>query len=144
MQLEDCYKIANAALDTPKYMRILENYWRSLVPQKLSLDHIIRFGISKMMEFGRYPMPRKSAKQSVETLLNAILDRHDVSGGFPNYIAYQLQKDSTLSLEIIQSLLEIHFPRSIHEDILQAVEIDSPLQISKPQRRDPKRRRREP
>ena len=71
------------------------------------------------------------------------LDRHDVSGGFPKDIAHQLQKDSTLSLEIIQSLLEIHFPHSIHEDILQAVEIDSPLQISKPQRRDPKRRKRD-
>lgn len=70
------------------------------------------------------------------------LDRHDVSGGFPEHIAHQLQDDSTLSLEVIQSLLEIHFPRSIHEEILQAVEIESPLQIAKPQRRDPKRRKR--
>ena len=71
------------------------------------------------------------------------LDRHDVSGGFPKNIVHQLQDDSTLSLEVIQSLLEIHFPRSIHEEILQAVEIESPLQSAKPQRRDSKRRKRD-
>ena len=71
------------------------------------------------------------------------LDRHDVSGGFPENIAHQLQNDCTLPFEIIQSLLEIHFPYSIHEDILQAVKIESPLQISKPQRQDPKQRKRD-
>ena len=71
------------------------------------------------------------------------LDCHDVSGGFPENIAHQLQNDSTLSLEIIQGLLEDHFPHSIHEDILRAVEIDSPLQIAKSQRQDSKRRKRD-
>ena len=48
-----------------------------------------------------------------------------------------------MPFEIIQNLLEIHFPYSIHEDILRAVEIDSPLQIAKPQRQDSKRQKRD-
>ena len=65
------------------------------------------------------------------------LVHYDVSGGFPEDIAYQLQNDSKLSFEIIQSLLEAHFPSSLHEDILQAVGIEFSLQISKRQRSNP-------
>ena len=57
------------------------------------------------------------------------LVRYDVSGGFYEDIAHQLQNDSTLSFEIIQNLLEAHFPSSLHEDILQAVGIEFPLPI---------------
>ena len=52
-------------------------------------------------------------------------------------IAHQLQNDSKLSFEIIQSLLDAHFPSSLHEDILQAVGIEFPLQISNRQRSNP-------
>ena len=69
---------------------------------------------------------------------------YNVAGGFHEAIAEQLQNDSRLASEIIQSLLDAHFPSSIHEDILQAVEIESPLQISRSQRRDSKRRKRDP
>ena len=69
---------------------------------------------------------------------------YNVAGGFHDFIAEQFQNDSKLASEIIQNLLDAHFPSSIHEDILQAVEIEPPLQISKPQRRDSKRRRRDP
>ena len=69
---------------------------------------------------------------------------YNVAGGFHEAIAEQLQNDSRLVSEIIQSLLDAHFPSSIHEDILQAVEIESPLQISRSQRRGSKRRKRDP
>ena len=69
---------------------------------------------------------------------------YNVAGGFHEAIAEQLQNDSRLASEIIQSLLDAHFPSSIHEDILQAVEIESPLQISRSQKRDSKRRKRDP
>ena len=62
--------------------------------------------------------------------LRSDLVRYDVSGGFLEEIAHQLQNDSTLSFEIIQSLLDAHFPSSLHEDILQVVGIEFPLQIS--------------
>ena len=61
--------------------------------------------------------------------LRSDLIRYDVSGGFPEDIAHQLQNDSTLSFDIIQSLLDAHFPSSLHEDILQAVGIEFPLPI---------------
>ena len=53
-------------------------------------------------------------------------------GGFPEPIAYQLQTDLQLAFEIVQNLLDAHFPFSYHEDILQAVGIPHPLQISQP------------
>ena len=49
--------------------------------------------------------------------------------GFHAAIVEQLQNDSRLTYEIIQSLLAAHFPSSIHEDILQTVGIEFPLPI---------------
>ena len=69
---------------------------------------------------------------------------HNVSGGFHKAIVEQLQNDSKLVYEIIQSLLDAHFPSSFHEDILQAVDIESPYQIATSGRRYPRRRRRNP
>ena len=66
--------------------------------------------------------------------LRSDLVRYDVSGGFLEDIALQLQNDSTLSFEIIHILLDAHFPSSLHEDILQAVGIEFPLPIFNQQR----------
>ena len=74
---------------------------------------------------------------------SSLLD-NNVSGGLHEAIVEQLQSDSRLSSEIIQSLLYAHFPSSIHEDILQAIEMESPPQIALPRRRDSKQRRRDP
>ncbi len=63
--------------------------------------------------------------------LRSDLVRYNTSGGFLEDIAYQLQNDSKLSFEIIHSLLDGHFPPSLHEDILQAVGIGFPPQISR-------------
>ena len=56
-------------------------------------------------------------------------------GGFPEPIAYQLQKEPQLTSEIVRNLLDAHFPFSYHEDILQTVGIPFPLQI--PRSRSP-------
>ena len=56
------------------------------------------------------------------------LREHNVSGGFNETISEQLQNDSELTFEIVRSLLNAHFPPSLHEDILQAVGIELPLQ----------------
>ena len=56
------------------------------------------------------------------------LRNYNVSGGFNDAISEQLQNDSELTVEIIHSLLDAHFPASLHEDILQAVDIELPLQ----------------
>ena len=56
------------------------------------------------------------------------LREHNASGGFNETISEQLQNDSELTFEIVHSLLNAHFPPSLHEDILQAVDIELPLQ----------------
>ena len=56
------------------------------------------------------------------------LRNYNVSGGFNKTISEQLQNDSELTFEIIHSLLDAHFPTSFHEDILQSVDIELPLQ----------------
>ena len=69
--------------------------------------------------------------------LKSDLVHYDVSGGFHEDIAHELQNNRRLASDIIQSLLDAHFPSSFHEDILQAVGIEFPFQISTPQTRDP-------
>ena len=54
---------------------------------------------------------------------------NNVSGGFHEDITEQLQNDSTLSVDIAQMMLDKHFPDSIHNEILQAVDIEFPPQV---------------
>ena len=65
------------------------------------------------------------------------LRRYKVSGGFPEPIDLLLRNDPKLAFEIIQNLLDAHFPDSLHGDILQTVGIEFPIQISKRKKRDP-------
>ena len=62
---------------------------------------------------------------------------YDVSGGFTEEVASQLRNDSDLAFEIVQNMLDAHFPASIHEDILQAAGVDLALQSPNRQRRNP-------
>lgn len=59
------------------------------------------------------------------------LRRYNVAGGFTEEIFRELQSDSGLTLQIVQLLLNGHFPSTIHEDILQEAGIESPLQIDR-------------
>ena len=79
----------------------------------------------------------KIGQTSSGDALKSDLVRYDASGGFLEDIAHQLQNDSKLSFEIIQNLLDAHFPSSFHEDILQAVGVDLSPQIAKRQKSDP-------
>ena len=54
---------------------------------------------------------------------------NNVSGGFHEEIADQLQNDSTLSVEIVQMMLNKHFPPIIHSEILQAIDFEFPPQV---------------
>lgn len=65
------------------------------------------------------------------------LRRYDVSGGFLEPIADQLLNDAKLTFEIVQNLLDAHFPSTLHEDILQTVGIELPLRVPSRQTRDP-------
>ena len=48
-------------------------------------------------------------------------------GGFPKPIAYQLRQQPQIAFEVVQNLLNAHFPFSYHSDILQTVGIVLPL-----------------
>ena len=56
------------------------------------------------------------------------LKDYKAAGGFNKNISERLQNDPKLTFEIVRSLLNSHFPASLHEDILQAVDIELPLQ----------------
>ena len=56
------------------------------------------------------------------------LRKHNASGGFNKVISEQLQNDSELTFQIVHSLLNAHFPPSLHDDILQAVDLELPFQ----------------
>lgn len=49
------------------------------------------------------------------------------AGGFPEPIAYQLQRQPQIAFAVVQNLLNSHFPFSYHSDILQTVGIALPL-----------------
>lgn len=49
-------------------------------------------------------------------------------GGFIEPIARKFEKNQRLAYEVAMNLLDAHFPASFHEDILQAVDIQLPLQ----------------
>ena len=63
---------------------------------------------------------------------------YNVHGGFTEEIARRLQADSRLALDIIQGLLDGHFPDKWHEDILQSAGIELTAKGVIRQRRDPK------
>ena len=60
---------------------------------------------------------------------------HNVSGGFHKAIAEQFQNDPPLAFEISQNWLDRHFPPSIHGEILQAVNIELPVQAIETRKR---------
>lgn len=52
------------------------------------------------------------------------LKTHDTMGGFNDDVFQLLKTDQNLVREIAEMLLDMHFPESLHEDILSAVGLD--------------------
>lgn len=65
------------------------------------------------------------------------LIKHHVSGGFNTEIFHHLSENPGLVAEIAASILEKHFPASVHEDILQAIGMDISHLLIRRKRRDP-------
>ena len=84
--------------------------------------------ISDAHRIGEYK--RKNGKSTGDARIEDL--RRYGTGGFPEPIAYQLQTDPQLTFEIVQNLLDAHFPFSYHENLLQTVGIPHPLQIPQP------------
>ena len=56
------------------------------------------------------------------------LRREDARGGFPTELYSALQRDESLALEIAWSLVDAHFPPSLHLDLLDAVGISPTIE----------------
>jgi putative restriction endonuclease len=100
-------------------------FWR------LQNDHIWEVANAENVEL----TPSGDAKKSS-------LIRCDALGGFSDDVFQQLRNDPQLVQDIVQSLLDAHFPSSVHEDVLQSVGIDISPEESTQRRRDPKFRER--
>ena len=73
---------------------------------------------------------RKNGKSTGNPVIGDLRD-HGV-GGFPKHIANKLRAETELTSEIVQNLLDAHFPFSYYEDILGTVGIGAVLQIHQP------------
>ena len=71
------------------------------------------------------------------TLLN-----NNVQGGFPPEVFDELTRNNGLAREIVQDLLDAHFPETIHRDILDAVGIEFSMETRVVIARDPEFRAR--
>ena len=112
----------------------LERLLREFGPRRANYGTHYPFWRLQNDGIGEIPDADRIGQTASGDALRSDLVRYNVSGGFREDISRQLQNDSTLSFEIIHSLLDAHFPSSIHEDILQAVGIEFPLSIFNQQR----------
>lgn len=64
------------------------------------------------------------------------LRREDAHGGFPTDVFAALQADEALAIEIAYSLVDAHFPPSLHDAVLQAVGIESEFEHVRRRPRD--------
>ena len=61
---------------------------------------------------------------------------HDIHAGFLEPIYAALREDEALAEKIAHELVEAHFPRTVHEEVLEAVGIESGYVQSRRKRRD--------
>jgi hypothetical protein len=66
-----------------------------------------------------------------------ILLSNNVQGGFPPEVFDELSRNNGLAREIVQDLLDAHFPETIHRDILDAVGIEFSIETRVVIARDP-------
>ena len=78
------------------------------------------------------------ARKSNTDAKKSELRKYGVTGGFKTEVFDVLRKSPKLAYEIARDLISSHFPDSFHEDILEAVGLESSLVGAKHRRRDPK------
>lgn len=78
-----------------------------------------------------------SSRKSNTDAKKSELLKYDVHGGFNEDIYKYLSNNRSLALRVVKSILDNNFPESIHEDILQAVNIEVNEAAIKRKKRDP-------
>ncbi|MDM8516384.1 HNH endonuclease [Desulfobacterales bacterium HSG16] len=120
--------------------RLLREEKRMISYEEISvdLDKLLRdFGPSRAAYHPEFPFWRLQKDgmwevENAETIdvsksgdaKKSELIRNNIKGGFKKSVFQELHKNDELFKNIVQGLLDSHFPASIHEDILQTVGID--------------------
>ena len=79
---------------------------------------------------------RITVSRSGDAHVSSLL-REDARGGFPPDVFAALQADEKLAVEIAYSLVDAHFPPTLHDDVLQAVGIQSYFEVVRRRPRNP-------
>lgn len=88
----------------------------------------------KIWEFRSTP-PIRLESDALPT--RATLLRNQAEGGFPADVFHAIMHDDELRSQIITSLLDSHFPETMHEDILQSLSLRTGKESAKSKERDP-------
>lgn len=67
----------------------------------------------------------------------AALLRHEAEGGFLVDVFNAIKHDDGLRLQIIADILDSHFPETLHEDILQSLNLRTGIELMRCNERDP-------
>lgn len=68
------------------------------------------------------------------------LRSHEIKGGFTDDVIHLLKNNQSLIRDIAETILELHFPESLHQEILTAVGldlVDQSVYLNKVKKRDP-------
>ncbi len=69
--------------------------------------------------------------------LRSELLKYNIHGGFPEGIYRELRKNKQLIMRVAKSILEAHFPNTIHQDILQEVGLNTEIETYRRRKRNP-------
>lgn len=77
---------------------------------------------------------------SAEHIKDNWLRSHEIQGGFTDDVIHLLKNNQSLIRDIAETVLELHFPESLHQEILMAVGLDladQSVYLKKVKKRDP-------
>ncbi len=104
----------------------LENLLREFGPRRKRYHTQLPFWRLQNDGVWEIPAAYKVSQTSSGDARKSDLDQYNVAGGFTEEVACRLRDDAELASQIVRDILYQHFPRSIHGDILDAVQIEMP------------------
>ena len=104
----------------------LGNLLREFGPRRKRYDTQLPFWRLQNDGVWEIPAAYKVNQTSSGDARKSDLDRYNVAGGFTKDVAHHLRNDAELVSKIVRDIMYEHFPRSIHGEILEAVQIELP------------------
>ena len=142
----NCYEVRSRLIPYSEVDSNLGNLLKEFGPKRANYRPKYPFWHLQTDKVWEIPDATQILHESHGDVRKGDLLHHNASGGFPEKIARTLQNDSKLVFEIIQRLLNAHFPSTLHEDILTAVGIEYPFRVAEIESSRPvsRRKRRDP